>query len=162
MCKIIMSPKSILFVCMGNICRSPMAEGVFLSILKREGKTNDFTIDSAGTIGYHAGELPDSRMRKHASLRGYSLTHLSRKVTYSDFEIFDLLVAMDDANFDDLCELARTPDEKNKVVKMTAFSQKYNASHIPDPYYGGDSGFEHVIDLLEDACEGLYKSISKK
>lgn len=157
-----MSPKSILFVCMGNICRSPMAEGVFHSILKREGRTHEYNIDSAGTIGYHTGELPDSRMRKHASLRGYTLNHLSRKVTCNDFEVFDLLVAMDDANFDDLCDLASSTEEKNKVVKMTGFCQKHTASHIPDPYYGGDSGFEHVIDLLEDACEGLYNSISKK
>lgn len=147
---------------MGNICRSPMAESVFRSILAREGKSNEYNIDSAGTIGYHAGELPDSRMRKHASLRGYSLTHLSRKVTYSDFETFDLLVAMDDANFDDLCNLAGSVEEENKIVRMTDYCKKHSASHIPDPYYGGESGFEHVIDLLEDACEGLYHSISKK
>lgn len=151
-----MSPKSILFVCMGNICRSPMAEGVFLNILKREYKLNDFIIDSAGTIGYHAGELADSRMRIHAARRGYVLESRSRKVTRNDFETFDLIVAMDDANYDDLQEMANTVDEKNKIVRMTDYCIKYQATHIPDPYYGGDKGFEYVIDLLEDACENLF------
>lgn len=150
-----MSPKSILFVCMGNICRSPMAEGVFLHILKREHRVKDFVVDSAGTIGYHAGELPDSRMRVHAAKRGYTLESRSRKVTRQDFEKFDLIVAMDDANFDDLCDMATTIDEKNKIVRMTDYCTKHQATHIPDPYYGGERGFEYVIDLLEDACEGL-------
>ncbi|MFZ4582274.1 MAG: low molecular weight protein-tyrosine-phosphatase, partial [Paludibacter sp.] len=114
-----MSPKSILFVCMGNICRSPMAEGVFLHILKREHRENDFVVDSAGTHGYHAGEMADSRMRMHAARRGYVLESRSRRVTRKDFETFDLIVAMDDANFDDLCDMANTLDEKNKIVRIT-------------------------------------------
>lgn len=154
-----MSPKSILFVCMGNICRSPMAEGVFLHILKREHRENDFVVDSAGTIGFHTGELPDSRMRMHAAKRGYTLESRSRKVTRQDFHNFDLIVAMDDANYDDLCDLAGTIEEKKKIVRMTDYCTKHQATHIPDPYYGGDKGFEYVIDLLEDACENLYSQL---
>lgn len=157
-----MQVKSILFVCMGNICRSPMAEGVFKKILEREHKSHEISVDSAGTIGYHAGELADARMRRHAANRGYSLTHKSRKVCFTDFEKFDLLVAMDDANYADLCELANSPEDKNKIVRITDYCRTFNATHIPDPYYGGESGFEHVIDLLEDACEGLYNKISDK
>ena len=157
-----MQVKSILFVCMGNICRSPMAEGVFKRILEREHKSHEIFVDSAGTIGYHAGELADARMRRHAANRGYLLTHKSRKVSFTDFEKFDLLVAMDDANYADLCELANSPEEKNKIVRMTDYCRTFEATHIPDPYYGGETGFEHVIDLLEDACEGLYNTISYK
>lgn len=154
-----MSIRSILFVCMGNICRSPMAEGVFLHILNRENQLKNFHIDSAGTIGYHAGELPDSRMRFHASKRGYELTSRSRKVNHSDLEKFDLIVAMDDSNYFNLCDIAKNQEEKMKIVRMTDYCTKHNDDHIPDPYYGGESGFEHVIDLLEDACEGLFSQI---
>jgi len=154
-----MSPKSILFVCMGNICRSPMAEGVFLHILKREQRLNDFVVDSAGTHGYHAGELADSRMRMHAARRGYVLESRSRKVMRQDFEKFDLIVAMDDANYEDLCDMATSIDEKNKIVRMTDYCTQHQATHIPDPYYGGDKGFEYVIDLLEDACSNLFEKI---
>lgn len=144
---------------MGNICRSPMAEGIFLSILKSAGKLNDYCVDSAGTHGYHAGELPDNRMRMHAARRGYSLESRSRKVKRSDFENFDLLVVMDEGNYDDMCDLANTLEEKNKIVRMTDYCSKHQATHIPDPYYGGDKGFEYVIDLLEDACEGLFEKL---
>ena len=147
---------------MGNICRSPMAEGVFKHILKREHCENDFLIDSAGTIGYHAGELADSRMRMHAARRGYMLESRSRKVTRNDFDTFELIVAMDDANYDDLCDMANTIDEKKKIVRMTDYCSKYQATHIPDPYYGGDKGFEYVIDLLEDACEGLFGNLENR
>ncbi len=144
---------------MGNICRSPMAEGVFLHILRREKHESDFVVDSAGTIGFHAGELPDSRMRIHAAKRGYTLESRSRKVTRQDFEKFDMIVAMDDANYDDLCDLANSEEEKNKIVHITNYCTKHKATHIPDPYYGGEQGFEHVIDLLEDACENLYMKL---
>lgn len=157
-----MSPKSILFVCMGNICRSPMAEGVFLHILKRENATSQFIVDSAGTHGYHEGELADSRMRTHAARRGYSLESRSRRVMRADFETFDMLVVMDDANYDDLCDKSNTIDERNKIVKMADFCTKEQATHIPDPYYGGERGFEYVIDLLEDACENLYTRVRKQ
>ncbi|MFT3753573.1 MAG: low molecular weight protein-tyrosine-phosphatase [Paludibacter sp.] len=150
---------SILFVCLGNICRSPMAEGVFRKILDREKAMERFEIDSAGLIGYHQGELPDSRMRFFAAKRGYSLTHRSRQFKRADFDCFDLIIGMDDQNIDGLKQLAMTLEEDAKIHRMTDFCRKLQATHVPDPYYGGDQGFEHVIDLLEDACEGLFEKI---
>jgi protein-tyrosine phosphatase len=147
---------------MGNICRSPMAEGIFLSILKKEGLTSKFSIDSAGTLGYHQGELPDSRMRFHAEKRGYKLTHISRKFTRMDFENFDWIIAMDDSNFEDINDLVVNNEDKSKIHRMVDFCKELEATHIPDPYYGGDKGFDNVIDLLEDACQGLFEKIYKK
>jgi protein-tyrosine phosphatase len=153
---------SILFVCLGNICRSPMAEGVFDKILKREHASDRFVIDSAGLLAYHQGELPDSRMRYHAGKRGYSLTHRSRPFSRSDFDSFDMIVGMDDQNIAGLKQQAMTLEEDAKIYRMTDFCQHIQATHVPDPYYGGDQGFENVIDLLEDACEGLYTAVSSK
>lgn len=152
---------SILFVCLGNICRSPMAEGIFLKILEREGKTTHFEIDSAGLLDYHQGDLPDSRMRFHASERGYLLKHRSRPVTKADFEHFDLIIGMDNQNINGLEQLASSKLHRLKIRLMTDFRQKQYATEIPDPYYSGDNGFEYVIDLLEDACEGLYKEVGR-
>ena len=153
---------NILFVCLGNICRSPMAEVAFQRIIDREHATERFRIDSAGLIGFHAGELPDSRMRYHAGKRGYSLSHRSRPFTRADFDRFDMIIGMDDQNISGLHNQAHTLDEKNKIYRMTDFCRNINADHVPDPYYGGDQGFENVIDLLEDACEGLFNSLSNK
>lgn len=153
---------SILFVCMGNICRSPMAEEIFLSILKREELTSKYIIDSAGTLGYHQGELADSRMRFHAEKRGYKLTHYSRKFTRMDFENFDWIIAMDDANFDDINDMIVNTEDKSKIYRMVDFCKELQATHIPDPYYGGDKGFDNVINLLEDACQGLFEKVINK
>ena len=137
-----------------------MAEVAFQRILEREHATKLFTIDSAGLIGYHAGELPDSRMRYHAGKRGYSMTHRSRPFTRSDFDRFDMIIGMDDQNISGLQNLANTLDEKNKIYRMTDFCRNIDADHVPDPYYSGNQGFENVIDLLEDACEGLFEAVS--
>lgn len=130
-------------------------------IVDEHGDADRFLIDSAGTYGGHSGELPDKRMRVHATRRGYTLTHRSRKVTPSDFDDFDLIVAMDDRNYDNLRHLAPTlPDEK-KVVRMTDFCRLHPYyDSVPDPYYEGAEGFELVLDLLEDACYGLYEQIT--
>ena len=152
--------QSILFVCLGNICRSPMAEGIFLKILEQEHASNRFEVDSAGLLDYHQGELPDSRMRFHASKRGYNLTHRSRPVTKADFNRFDMIIGMDEENIAGLKRLASTREHDTKIYRMTDFCQQKQAVYVPDPYYGGDKGFENVIDLLEDACEGLYQEIS--
>lgn len=150
----------VLFVCLGNICRSPAAQGVMESIVAENGKEDSFLIDSAGTYAGHAGELPDKRMRVHAARRGYNLTHRSRPVRESDFDDFDILVAMDDSNFHNLRRLAPTVEQEKKVVRMTDFCRLhpyYDA--VPDPYYEGAEGFELVLDLLEDGCRGLFDEI---
>ena len=135
----IKKPVKILFVCLGNICRSPAAEGVFLHLARERGVARCFEVDSAGTYGGHAGELPDPRMRAHAARRGYLLEHRSRPVRPDDFDDFDLILGMDDYNIDTLRSMADTPEQ----------------TCIPDPYYGGADGFENVLNVLEDACEGL-------
>ncbi len=148
--------KQILFVCLGNICRSPSAEAVMNGLIKREGLENEIECDSAGILDYHAGEPADKRMKKHARKRGYRLTSISRPVNPEvDFDRFDMIIGMDDQNIRDLKSLARTQRDKEKIYKMSDFSLKHNYDQVPDPYYGGDQGFELVLDLLEDSCEGL-------
>lgn len=151
--------KKILFVCMGNICRSPAAEGIMKHKIEEKGLTPLFEIDSAGTYGYHEGELPDSRMRAHASKRGYNLISRSRPITYDDFHTFDLIIAMDDDNIRNLNRMAPDLESQQKICRMTDYCRLHTNDHVPDPYYGGSSGFELVLDLLEDACEGLIKAL---
>lgn len=153
--------KKILFVCLGNICRSSAAEAVMLSLIEERGLSADFVIDSAGISGYHQGELADHRMRHFAAKRGYDLVHRSRQVRVEDFDKFDMLVAMDDQNIADLKELSPSPEEWSKIYRMTSFSTIKNVDYVPDPYYGGIEGFNHVLDLLEDACEGLLNSLTQ-
>ncbi len=152
----------ILFVCLGNICRSPSAEGILKHKVAEAGLQNRFFIDSAGMLSYHAGELPDDRMRRHAKRRGYNLVSRSRPVKTDDFYDFDLIIGMDDSNIDALMRKAPDVESKQKIHRMTEFSRNYQHDHIPDPYYGGDSGFELVLDLLEDACDGLLEEVLKK
>lgn len=147
----------ILFVCLGNICRSPAAEGIMKEIIRKKRLTNRIEVDSAGTAGYHIGELPDPRMRSHGAQRGYKFNTLSRKFCANDFDDFDLILAMDDSNFNNIMYMSSDLESQKKVHRMVEFSQKYNKDHIPDPYYSGADGFELVLDLLEDACEGLMK-----
>lgn len=149
----------ILFVCMGNICRSPAAEGIMKKIVKESAMEDSFHIDSAGTHGYHQGELPDRRMREHAFLRGYKLDSFSRPVKVNDFYDFDIIIAMDDNNIDHLRSIAPDSESYQKVVRMTDYCRKLEADHVPDPYYGGKQGFENVLDILEDACKGLMEKL---
>lgn len=151
----------ILFVCLGNICRSPAAQGVMERLVEENGLTDRFEIDSAGTYGGHAGDLPDARMRAHARRRGLDLTHRSRQVRESDFERFDVIMAMDDSNFDRLRRLAPTPETEKKVVRMADyFSHHPWADCVPDPYYDGAEGFENALDLIEDGCHTLLTSLT--
>lgn len=153
----------ILFVCLGNICRSPAAEGVMRAIVESEGAEKRFILDSAGLYGGHAGELPDRRMRVHAFQRGYNLTHHSRPVRASDFDNFDLIVAMDHSNYDRLRAMAPTVEDERKVVRMIDFVKGFpQCDCVPDPYYDGAEGFELVLDLLEEGCFNLFETLNVK
>ncbi|MCK5153022.1 MAG: low molecular weight phosphotyrosine protein phosphatase [Spirochaetales bacterium] len=152
---------NILFVCLGNICRSPSGEGVFKTLVKRENLETEFFIDSAGTSAFHVGEQADRRMQKHAAKRNIYLTSRSRKFAIDDFAKFDYIMAMDNDNYMDILSMDKQDIFKNKVFMMTDFSPLYQGREVPDPYYGGGPGFEDVLDLLEESCLGLLEIIKK-
>ena len=154
--------KKILFVCLGNICRSSSAEEIMRTLVKQAGLEQEIEMDSAGILNYHQGELPDSRMRMHAARRGYELTHRSRPVCTGDFFEFDWLIGMDDRNIQDLKDRAPSPEAEKKICRMTDFCRVKQVDYVPDPYYGGAQGFENVLDILEDACSGLLEEIRKE
>jgi protein-tyrosine phosphatase len=149
--------QSVLFVCLGNICRSPTAEGIFRKLVTDAGRDAEFEIDSAGTIDYHSGSRADARMRAAATARGYSLDSRARRIESSDFSRFDLIVTMDDANFSDL--QAMDDGSGAQVVRMCDYCEEHDVAEVPDPYYGGEQGFFTCIDILEDACGNLLKQI---
>lgn len=152
--------QKILFVCLGNICRSPAAHGVMEDLVQSRGLENRVEVDSAGTYGGHAGDLPDARMRSAASLRGYNLTHRARKFREEDFHLFDKIVVMDDMNYENVARLAPERVYLNKVFRFVEFCTHHPEwSYVPDPYYEGREGFELVLDLLEDGCMGLINQI---
>ena len=128
-------------------------------LVEDAGLEDSFVLDSAGLIDYHEGEPADGRMRAHAVRRGYRLTHLSRPVKYDDFFDFDVIVGMDDRNISKLRAMAPGLEEEQKVVRMTDYCRLKVVDHVPDPYYGGASGFENVLDILEDACAGLLDAL---
>lgn len=154
-------PIKVLFVCMGNICRSPSGEAVMNAYIKNEKLSDKIICDSAGTIGYHAGDPADSRMQQHANKRNYRLTSISRQIKSSDFEAFDYIIGMDDDNMHNMQAFLPDPKYMAKMSKMTDYCSRNNPGYVPDPYYGGDVGFEQVLYLLEDACEGLLEKIKK-
>lgn len=154
-----MTPKKILFVCLGNICRSPAAEAVFRSYVEQAGRGESFVIDSAGTSGYHEGEQADARMRAHASRRGYSLTSLSRPLSYEDFFTFDYIIGMDESNRSNILKLAPTEELAEKVSLLTDWHPNSPRDHVPDPYYSGAEGFEEVLDLIEACVPHLLSGI---
>ncbi|MDC7127398.1 MAG: low molecular weight phosphotyrosine protein phosphatase [Spirochaetales bacterium] len=153
---------NVLFVCMGNICRSPSGEAVFKALVKSLGLEDKFYIDSAGTIGYHEGEPADSRMQKHAAKRGIQLTSRSRPIKNSDFEKFDYIVAMDRNNYKNINSMDKNGLYSNKIIMMTDFSKKHYGEDVPDPYYGGSDGFELVLDLIQESSEGLLEEIRRQ
>jgi len=152
----------ILFVCLGNICRSPAAEGIMSGIVEKNDLQDIIEVDSAGTSGWHEGDLPDERMRSHGEKRGYDFCSRARKFRRSDFNDFDYIIVMDQNNYTTVKSMALSRDQADKIHLMTDYAVQYSShDDIPDPYYGGSSGFELVLDLLEDACEGLLQSIKK-
>jgi protein-tyrosine phosphatase len=156
--------KKVLFVCMGNICRSPTAEGIFRKLAGEHQGLSNLEIDSCGTIGYHVGDPPDPRSVSAAKNRGYDLTSIrSRKIIVDDLEYFDLILAMDDENLTNLFNLSKAQDQhKHKLALFLDFSSNKNTKCVPDPYYGGPSGFDNVIDLIEEASRGLISHLLKR
>ncbi len=152
----------VLLVCMGNICRSPTAEGVLRHMADREGVAGLFEIDSAGTHGYHVGAPPDTRAQKAALRRGYDLSALrARSVNELDFTHFDCILAMDRDNLDTLRRACPT-EHRHKIGLFLEYAANYDDEEVPDPYYGGDAGFERVLDLAEDAARGLIAAMRTK
>ena len=144
---------------MGNICRSPCAEGIMQFLIKQQGLENDFECDSAGTIDYHDGDFADARMREYAGLRGYELNSIARKFIFQDFEKYDWIITMDENNYSQISLLDQNNKFTHKIKRMTDFCETRKISSVPDPYYGGSQGFETVIDILEDACGGLLNFV---
>ena len=152
--------KRILFVCMGNICRSPAAEGIAKKFLEKKGLNETIEIDSAGTLDYHSGEPPDPRMIAHAAKRGFQLNSLARQFDpKKDFEHFNYIVTMDDENYEEIASLDKKNKYNNKIFKMAGFGSKHAVEEVPDPYYSGSDGFELVLDILEDSVGGLIKKV---
>ncbi len=149
----------VLFVCMGNICRSPTAQGVFRKLVRQENLDGFIESDSAGTHGYHIGEPPDERMQAVAKRRGVDLSDLrARRVTVEDFERFDYILAMDRENYENLMDLC-PPPYQDRVQMFMTFAPQLGISEVPDPYYGGAKGFAQVFDLVEAAAQGLLAAI---
>jgi protein-tyrosine phosphatase len=153
------------FVCLGNICRSPTAEGVFIALAAKHGLTASFTIDSAGTAAYHVGERADPRTLATAKHRGVELPSIARRFERADFSRFDYVLAMDQGNHDALVKLASSDAERAKVRLLRSFCATSIAAcelDVPDPYYGGASGFEDVFDICQAACEGFLAHVRKE
>ncbi|MCY4643317.1 MAG: low molecular weight phosphotyrosine protein phosphatase [Bacteriovoracales bacterium] len=154
--------KRLLFVCLGNICRSPAAHAIMEKGVKDRGLDHRFFIDSAGTSGWHQGKLPDSRMRAHGLKRGFELTSLSRPFVPEDFEKFDHIYCMDRSNLQNVLALTRDETQKSKVRLMCEYAKNFPDEEVPDPYHGSDDGFKYVFDLLEEACEELLKELTSE
>lgn len=153
-------PIQVLFVCLGNICRSPAAEGVFLELLAREGLEQAFRVDSAGTGGWHVGNRADRRMREAAARRGIDLPRRARQLEASDLDTFDHILTMDADNLEAVRRLAAAHAKPSEHVRpLLHHAERPGVTEVPDPYYGGDEGFEHVLDLLEEACRGLLEHL---
>ncbi|WP_293353675.1 MULTISPECIES: low molecular weight protein-tyrosine-phosphatase [unclassified Microcoleus] len=149
----------LLFVCLGNICRSPSAENIMNHLIKQAGLSDRITCDSAGTGGYHIGSPPDNRMALAARKRKIELLGEARQFNRKDFENFDLILAMDRDNYRNILAVDTAGKYKDKVRLMCEFCRSHDLKEVPDPYYGGPEGFDRVIDLLLDACEGLLEYV---
>ena len=150
---------SVLFVCLGNICRSPLAEGVFRQLVDEAGLSERFEIESAGTGAWHVGERPDARAEMVASQHGVQLLSTARQVTADDLHRFDWIIAMDRENLRALRRMADSSGSKAEIHLLRAFDPAGGSDEVPDPYYGGASGFETVYEMVHRACEGLLKRL---
>jgi protein-tyrosine phosphatase len=155
-------PTRVLFVCLGNICRSPAAEGVFLELLATSGLSDAFLVDSAGTGSWHQGQPADRRMREAAGRRGIALPSRARQIEVADLQRFDHILAMDADNLAALRRLERQVDGQARIRPLVQHCRRSDAEEVPDPYYGGPEGFERVLDLLEDACAGLLEDLLRE
>ena len=158
-----MSPEAtrLLFVCLGNICRSPAAEGIFLHLLGREGLEPAFVVDSAGTGSWHAGQPADRRMRSAAERRGIHLPSRARQIEAADLQRFDHILTMDEDNLAAVRALVipQGPQPQARITPLLQYGRRGSPLEVPDPYYGGPDGFDHVLDLLDDACQGLLAAL---
>lgn len=153
---------NILFVCMGNICRSPTAHGIFEALVAAQGMTQQIFVDSAGTHGYHIGDAPDPRSQQAALLRGVDLScQRARQVESVDFGQFQYIIAMDEQNLQGLRRLSQPQGEQQLQLFMN-FASRWDEHEVPDPYYGGEHGFERVLDMVEDAAEGLLAHLKRQ
>ncbi len=155
-------PFRLLFVCLGNICRSPAAEGVMRALVEAEGLGERVAIRSAGTGGWHAGKLPDQRMRSAAQNRGYDLSSRARQISENDLRDYDLVLVMDQQNHREIRSFDTESRFAKKIRLFCDFCTDHDAKEVPDPYYGGEQGFEHVLDLLEDGCRGVLQHIRQQ
>lgn len=154
--------KRILFLCMGNICRSAAAHCVFQHLVDQAGLAEHFAIESAGTIGFHTGAPPDSRMQQAMRARNIPIIGESQQLQRSDLEYYDLILAMDRSNLADARALDSTAKMHYKIELFCNYCTSHNDIEVPDPYYGGEQGFEHVLDLIEDGCATLLERLSKE
>lgn len=153
----------LLFICLGNICRSPAADGIMHHLVEARGLTDDFYIDSAGIGSWHVGQLPDYRMRRCGELHGYVFDHRARQFSAADFDRFDLIAVMDHENYHDVARQARSAADRQKIIRMSDYLRHHPGQQtVPDPYYGDDRDFEFAVELLEDACEGLLDELTAR
>ena len=149
----------VVFVCLGNICRSPTAEGVLRKLVEDEGLTNQIYVESAGTSSHHQGEPPHPVSTETAAKRGYVLDSYSQPFTYDFFKKFDWIITMDQSNYKNVLSQAKSPEDEKKIIAFSHLCIENSITHVPDPYYEGDNGFEVVLDIVEDGCRGLMERI---
>ena len=156
-----MDKTSVLFVCLGNICRSPAAEAIFQNLINDKGIANQFIVDSAGTGSWHVGKKADSRMRFAAKHRNINITSKARQIREDDFRKFNYILVMDNSNFNNIIDFKNRVKGSDfaKILKIQDFSSMFNEKEVPDPYFGGDSGFDHVLDILEDSVSCFLENI---
>ena len=156
-----MKKQSVLFVCLGNICRSPAAEAIFISLINKKRLSKSFMVDSAGTGSWHIGKKADARMRIAAQKRGVEILSRARQINAKDFEKFNYIVTMDDSNFENINHLKsqKSLSDFSSINKIQNFRSIFEETEVPDPYFGGDEGFDYVLDILEDSVSGFLESI---